>query len=52
VRVVPSVLFVLPTMTQPEVSIVIAVESPTPPGQPGIWRGSVAKVVAFFVVGS
>src|SRR6516164_6600080 len=32
VRVVPSLLGVLPTMTQPALSIVIAVVSPTPPG--------------------
>ena len=35
VRVVPSLLGVLPTITQPLFSMVIAVVSPTPPGHCG-----------------
>ena len=35
VAVVPSRLGVLPTMTQPDRSMVIAVDSPTPPGHCG-----------------
>ena len=39
VAVVPSVLGVLPTITQPVSSIVIAVVSPTPPGHAASWCG-------------
>ena len=51
VRVVPSLLGVLPTITQPVFSIVIAVVSPTPPGHCGRWRGSLANSVVCLVVG-
>ena len=51
VPVVPSALGALPTITQPDLSIVIAVVRPTPPGHPARLRGSEAKVVSFFVVG-
>ena len=51
VLVVPSLLGVLPTMTQPVLSIVMAVVRPTPPGQAGRWRGTWAKSVVCLVVG-
>src|SRR5579871_2710349 len=51
VAVVPSALGALPTITQPDFSIVIAVDRPTPPGQPLRSRRSAAKVVSFLVVG-
>ena len=51
VRVVPSSLGVLPTITQPDFSIVIAVVRPTPPGQRGSWRGNAANSFIFFVAG-
>ena len=51
VRVVPSALGALPTITQPDLSMVIAVVRPIPPGQPARLRGSEAKVVSFLVVG-
>ena len=51
VAVVPSALGALPTMTQPDFSMVIAVDRPTPPGHPARSRGSAAKVVSFLVVG-
>src|ERR1700728_279983 len=51
VAVVPSVLGVLPTMTQPLLSIVIAVVRPTPPGHCARFCGNLAKVKVFFVDG-
>ena len=51
VPVVPSALGALPTMTQPLLSMAIAVDRPTPPGHPARSRGSAAKVVSFLVVG-
>ena len=51
VPVVPSALGALPTITQPVLSMVIAVVSPIPPGQPARLRGSDAKVVSFLVDG-
>ena len=51
VAVVPSWLGRLPTMTQPDLSIVSAVVSPIPPGHCGRWRGMVANVTSFLVVG-
>ncbi len=52
VFVVPSVLGALPTITQPDFSITIAVERPTPPGQPSRVCGKVAKVVICWVAGA
>ena len=43
VAVVPSVLGVLPTITQPLLSIVMAVVRPMPPGHCGRFCGSLAK---------
>ena len=52
VVVVPSLLGVLPTITQPLLSIVIAVaSSPTPPGHCARSCGSFAKVKVFRVDG-
>ena len=51
VRVVPSVLGALPTMSQPLLSIIIAVLKPTPPGHAGKFCGSCANVVICFVAG-
>ena len=51
VPVVPSALGALPTMTQPDLSMVIAVVRPTPPGHCARSRGNAAKVVSFLVVG-
>ena len=51
VRVVPSLLGVLPTMIQPLFSIVIAVVKPTPPGHPARPRGNLAKRLVFPVAG-
>jgi len=51
VAVVPSALGALPTMTHPDLSMVIAVVRPTPPGHPARSRGSAAKVDSFLVVG-
>ena len=45
VAVVPSVLGVLPTITQPLFSIVIAVVRPMPPGHCGRFCGSLANSV-------
>src|SRR5271168_2425854 len=45
VAVVPSVLGVEPTITQPLVSIVIAVVRPMPPGHCGRFCGSLANRV-------
>ena len=51
VRVVPSTLGVLPTITHPVLSIVMAVVKPTPPGHCARCCGSLANSVAFFVDG-
>ena len=51
VPVVPSLLGVLPMITQPDLSIVIAVERPMPPGHSFRSRGTVAKSVSSFVSG-
>jgi hypothetical protein len=51
VLVVPSELGALPTMTQPDFSIVMAVVKPTPPGHCGRLRGIIANCVNFLVVG-
>src|SRR5208282_461253 len=51
VRVVPSVLGVLPTITQPLLSIVMAVVKPTPPGHCRRFWGTFANNVVFFVDG-
>lgn len=50
-EVVPSLLGVLPTITQPDLSIVIAVDRPTPPGQVFSSRGIVANRLICFVDG-
>ena len=46
-----EVLGALPTITQPDFSITMAVDRPTPPGQPGRLCGMVAKVVSLPVAG-
>src|SRR5271170_6500258 len=51
VAVVPSVLGVLPTITQPLLSMVMAVERPTPPGHCARCCGRLANGVIFLVVG-
>ena len=51
VPVVPSLLGVLPTITQPDLSIVIAVERPMPPGHSFRSRGTVANTVICLVSG-
>ena len=51
VAVVPSVLGVLPTMTQPLLSMVIAVVRPTPPGHCGSCCGSSANNEVVWVAG-
>ena len=51
VRVVPSVLGVLPTITHPLFNIPMAVLNPTPPGHPGSFWGSCANNVTFLVCG-
>ena len=43
VAVVPSLLGVLPTITQPDFSMVMAVERPTPPGHSGRFWGIFAN---------
>src|ERR1700733_16192025 len=51
VFVVPSWLGRLPTITQPDLSMVIAVVRPTPPGHCGRLRGTAANSDSFFVAG-
>jgi hypothetical protein len=48
---VPSLLGVLPTMTQPLLSTVIAVDRPTPPGHSFRSCGTLANSDSFSVVG-
>src|SRR5262245_9938202 len=50
-RVLPSLLGVLPTITQPLFRMVIAVLKPTPPGHSGRRLGNSAKVESFLVAG-
>ncbi len=51
VRVVPSLLGVLPTITKPLFSIVMAVVRPMPPGHCGRFCGSFANSAVAFVAG-
>src|SRR5271154_3633305 len=51
VAVVPSLLGVLPTITQPLLSTVIAVLRPTPPGHCGRFCGNLAKSVVEWLAG-